>query len=262
LNTVPLIWGFTHGAQQNVFDLTLSVPAECADQLSSGAADIGIVPCAELPRLGLSVVPGLGIACRGPVRSILLVSRVAPGMIRTLAADAGSRTSVMLARIVLKQRFGVMPVIRPHPPVLDAMLAEADAALIIGDPALALDPSGLPHHVLDLGAEWVSMTGLPMVFAVWAGRENAIAPNVVEAFHQSARYGLARIDEIAAWAERERGISERLAREYLTRHIAFDIGERELEGMELFLRYVREFDSFSTKPPADTLEVPEEEVPA
>src|SRR5829696_4773005 len=107
LNTQPLVWGMLHGKQQNRFELTFCVPAECADRLAAGTADIGIVPCAELPRLGLEIIRGTGIACHGPVRSILLISRVPPGQIRTLATDSSSRTSVMLARILLAKRFGV-----------------------------------------------------------------------------------------------------------------------------------------------------------
>src|SRR6478672_1158984 len=76
LNTLPLVWGMLKGGQQDLFDLSFCVPAECADRLGTGAAEIGIVPCAELPRLGLSIIRGTGIACRGPVRSILLISRV------------------------------------------------------------------------------------------------------------------------------------------------------------------------------------------
>src|SRR5207248_359598 len=104
-------------------------------------------------------------ACRGPVRSILLIAKCPAPEIRTLAADTSSRTSVELARVILSRRYGAMPVRIPHAPDLPAMLRAADAALIIGDPALALDPAHLPYRVYDLGAEWVEMTGLPMVFA-------------------------------------------------------------------------------------------------
>src|SRR5947207_225830 len=167
-----------HGPQQGLFDLDFRVPAGCADALASGRADIGIVPTFELTRQDLEVIPGAGIACHSAVRSILLVSRCPAEEIRTLAADSSSRTSVQLARVILERRYGAEYVSIPHAPDLDAMLRVADAALIIGDPALRLNPALLPYEVHDLGAEWVEMTGLPMVFAVWASRGGIVSTDV------------------------------------------------------------------------------------
>ena len=113
LNTVPLVWGLLHGRQRDQFDLSFCVPSECADRLAAGTADVGIVPAIEAARLGLEPLPGCGIASRGAVRSILLVSKVPPGRIRTLATDSSSRTSVALARIILARRYGVEPVMHP-----------------------------------------------------------------------------------------------------------------------------------------------------
>jgi predicted solute-binding protein len=251
LNTVPLVWGMMHGPQQGIFDLSFSVPAECADRLARGTADIGLVPCAELDRLGLEFIPSVGIACRGPVRSILLISKVEPGSIRTLAADSSSRTSVMLTRAILADGYGCRPTILSLPPDLQAMLERADAALIIGDPALALDPPTLPYHVLDLGGEWVSLTGLPMVFAVWAGRPAVITPEVGDVFLDSYRFGASRLNEMLGDAAR-RGIPEDLARSYLTQHISFELGPAELRGLELFRRRVAEFREAEVMTPASS----------
>ncbi|MBI3282150.1 MAG: menaquinone biosynthesis protein [Acidobacteria bacterium] len=242
LNTVPLVWGFLHGPQRGIFDLDFCVPSECADRILAGTADIGILPSIEIPRLGLEAVRGAGIACRGAVRSILLISKVPPARIRTLAADASSRTSVMLARIVLARRYDTEPELITMPPDLASMLEAADAALIIGDPALRTDPASLPHAVLDLGAEWAALTGLPMVFAVWAGPARAITAAVAEAFRGSCRYGLAHLEEIASHAGPERGVPAELARQYLTRHIVFELGAREYQGLDLFLQYAAELD--------------------
>jgi predicted solute-binding protein len=226
-----------HGAQQGLFDLDFRLPAECADALASGAADIGIVPSFELTRQDLAVLPGAGIACHGPVRSILLVSTRPASAIRTLALDSSSRTSVQLARVILERKYGVVPATFSHPPDLDAMLKVADAALVIGDPALRIDPASLPFHVYDLGAEWVEMTGHPMVFAVWAGRRDAVTPDVIEAFHGSCQYGRARIEEITEAESAARGFAPELVREYLTRHIVHELGPRDYAGLELFLSY-------------------------
>jgi predicted solute-binding protein len=240
LNTTPLVWGMLHGPQQGLFDLDFRIPAACADQLASGAADIGIVPSYELTRQDLQVIPGAGIACHGAVRSILLVSSRPAAEIRTLAVDTSSRTSVQLARVILERRYGARPVLIPQPPDLEAMLRVADGALIIGDPALRIDLAHLAYSVYDLGAEWVEMTGLPMVFAVWAGHKAAVTPEVVEAFRQSCRYGCERMDEIVASEAPARGFPPELVREYLTRHIVHELGPRDYQGMELFLQYARE----------------------
>jgi predicted solute-binding protein len=228
-----------HGAQRGLFDLDFQIPSECADRVASGRADLGIVPAFELTRQNLAVLPGAGIACRGPVRSILLVAARPLAEIRTLAADSSSRTSVQLARIILERRYGVSPAIRSLPPDLDAMLHEADAALLIGDPALRVHAASGRYRIWDLGGEWVEMTGLPMVFAVWAGQRSMATPELAEAFRESCRYGRQRIEEIVAAEAPRRGFPPEVVREYLTRHVVHELGPREYEGMELFLSYAR-----------------------
>jgi predicted solute-binding protein len=239
LNTVPLVWGMLHGAGpedgKDVFDLRFALPSECADQIASGDADIGIVPVIEMARQKLEYFPGTGIACHGPVRSILLISKVPFREIRTLATDSGSRTSVQLARVILAERFGVTPKLISRRADLATMLGEADAALLIGDPALRIDPEKLPFETLDLGGEWVSMTGIPMVFAVWAGRKEVVRPGLTAAFNNSCRYGLAHIENIVRAESVARGFPEALVREYLTSRIVFELGARDYQGLETFL---------------------------
>lgn len=243
-NTWPLIWGFREGPEalrhSGEFEFRFDLPAQCADALGAGDADLGLVPCAELDRLGMGFLPGLGIACDGPVRSILLISKKPFDQIRTLSADSASRTSVALTRILLAERFGCRPEIARHTPDLEEMLADRDAALIIGDPALHLDPATLPYAGLDLGEEWVRWSGLPMVFAVWAGREAVLTPEVAEAFAESYRWGRAHTDEIVARAVSERGFPAEVAREYVTRHIVYELTDRHRAGLELFRRKARD----------------------
>lgn len=228
-----------HGDQRGAFELSFRVPSQCASQVSSGSADIGIIPSVELNGRDYGRVRGLGIASRGPVRSILLVSSKPMDQIQTLAADISSRTSVALSRIILRRRYGVEPNVIPQPPDLTRMLGVADAALIIGDAALHLDPEAIGRHVLDLGAEWTEMTGLPMVFAIWAGRKEAITPEVESVFHASYQFGRDHLEDIIRIEGAQRGLSPDLAREYLTRHIVCTIGPAEYEGLELFLEYAR-----------------------
>ena len=228
-----------HGEQRGLFELSLAIPAECADRLADGRADIGIVPSVELNRQKLEIIRGTGIACRGPVRSILLISKVPFGEIRTLATDASSRTSVALSRIVLARKYGVEPRLYSERPHLGSMLEHCDAALIIGDAALVLDPAELPFHVLDLGLEWTEMTGLPMVFAVWAARADVPSQDPAP-FLASLRFGMEHIEDIVREEHPKLGISEALAREYLTRNIVFELGEREYAGLSTFLQYASE----------------------
>lgn len=242
LNTVPLVWGMLHGPQRDLFDLSFSVPSECADRLAQGAAEIGLVPSIELTRQTLEILPGAGIACRGAVRSILLISKVPFAGIRTLAADSSSRTSVALSRIILAHKYGVEPLLYSEKPDLVRMLEHADACLIIGDPALLLDPAGIPFHVLDLGAEWTQMTGLPMVFAVWAARPDAVT-KAPEPFLESLQFGLDHLDDIVRREHENRQITAGLAREYLTHSIVFQLGEAEYQGLDHFLTYALELSS-------------------
>jgi predicted solute-binding protein len=238
LNTWPLVWGFLYGPQRGLFDFRFDLPVHCAEALRDRKADIGLVPCAELDRLELDFLPDLGIACDGPVRSILLISRRPFEAIRTLAVDSSSRTSVALARIILAERYGCRPLVTAHTPILEDMLAENDAALVIGDPALRLEPEDLPHRTLDLGAEWVAWSGLPMVFAVWAGRTEFLTDGAGEAFRASYRWGREHVDEMVERASSERGFRKELARAYFTRHIVYPLSARHLGGLALFRKLV------------------------
>jgi chorismate dehydratase len=238
-NTVPLVWGMLHSADpqlREAFDLRFALPSDCAAQLASGAADIGIIPVIEMARQKLEYFRGTGIACHGPVRSILLISKVPVARIKTLAVDAASRTSVMLARVILAEKFSVEPRVIARPADLAAMLGEADAALIIGDPALRLDPTTLPFETLDLGGEWTSMTGLPMVFALWSGRKEILHEKYARIFRESCRYGLAHAADIARTEAPSRGVTEDLALRYITHHIVYELGDKDYQGLELYVK--------------------------
>jgi chorismate dehydratase len=250
LNTVPLVWGLQHSpepALRDAFDLRFALPSDCADQLASSRADIGIVPVIEMARQGLDYFPGTGIACHGPVRSILLISKVPFKEIRTLATDSGSRTSAMLAQVILAEKYGVRPQVFSHPADLREMLGKADAALLIGDAALRVDPATLPFETpalqtLDLGEEWVKMTGLPMVFAVWAGRKEFVREPYGQVFLESLRYGLAHMDDMVRIESSARQFDADLVRRYLTQHIVFELGEKDYEGMRLYIQHALRLD--------------------
>ncbi len=254
LNTAPLVWGMSHGPQQGIFDLNFDVPSVCADRLQVGSVDVGLIPVIELARqLDTMVVPGCSIACSGPVRSILLVSKKPFDEIESFAADNGSRTSVALAQIIAARKYGRRPRVRPYPPRLDEMLELADAALLIGNPALRLDPKmdswrGQPVHVYDLGAEWSEMTSLPMVFAVWAAKASGAGGALTAVLNASAAHGRARIDEIVRVESRRLAFPPALVRTYLTEHIRFDLGERECAALRLYLRLAAELSLAPPRP--------------
>ena len=244
LNTVPLIWGMLHGRQKADVDLSFSIPSVCATQVEENAVQLGLVPAAEIVRQGLEMVPGVGITCLGAVRSILLFSSVPWRQVRTLAADLGSRTSVHLARIILRERYGVEPQVTPSEPALGKMLSEADAALIIGDSALQtrveeFDPLQKRLAWLDLGAEWFWLTGLPMVFAAWAGKPGIATERFSAIARASYDFGKIHLNEIVDQEHTRRGITKELAERYLRKHIRFEMGSAEQQGFQAFLELAR-----------------------
>jgi predicted solute-binding protein len=224
-----------HGAQRGLFDLRFEIPSRCAALLASEEADIGIVPAIELRRQPLKMIHGVGIASHGAVRSILLVSQCPLEEVRTLAADMSSRTSVALAQLILARRYNSEPRLIRMAPEVNSMLTKADAAVIIGDPALRVDPAALSSPVYDLGHEWKQMTGLPMVYAVWAGRSQVATAEVGDAFRESYRFGRDHMSEIINSEAAPRRLPEALAHEYLTRMVVHELGPAEYEGLNLFL---------------------------
>ena len=240
LNTVPLVWGMLHGPQSEEVELSFSIPSACAREVEENKTHIGLVPVAEIARLGLEAVPGVGITCLGAVRSILLFARVPWREVRVLAADLSSRTSIQLALVILRERYGAEPQAIQMRPVLGEMLATgADAALIIGDPALTIDPDETGLEWLDLGMEWFSLTQLPMVFAAWAGKPGIPVEALTALTRNSYHFGKSRLPDIIDAEHPKRRISRELADRYLRDHIRFEIGPAEQRGLEVFLELAR-----------------------
>lgn len=242
LNTAPLVWGLAHGPQRGLVELEFATPADCAEKLRCAEVDAALVPTIELARQpDLAVVPRGCIACDGPVRSILLICKKPFDDVESIAIDQGSRTSVVLVQILALELHGTRPAVLPHAPQLDKMLQAADAALIIGDPALRLDPEmlewcGQPVHVYDLGAEWKALTGLPMVFAVWAANRLDDPEALVAALTGSAAYGLDRIEEVVLAESSRQGFEADFLRKYLTRDIRYAFTAAERRAMDTYLR--------------------------
>jgi chorismate dehydratase len=224
-----------HGPQSTQVDLSFAVPSACARDVEEGRVQIGLVPVAEIARQRLEIVPGVGITCLGSVRSILLLSQVPWKEVRVVAADLGSRTSVELARVIMRERYGVEPQIVLHQPVLDEMLSIADAALIIGDAALRVAPDQLPFECLDLGAEWLELTGLPMVFAAWAGKPGIPVESIRTMTNGSYEFGKTNLEQLIEGESAKRQVSKELADRYLREYIRFELGADEYRGLDAFL---------------------------
>jgi len=212
VNAWPLTWGFLRRAVEGVEALT-DIPSACADRLARGEVEAGLVPSVEAARIpGIRIVRGVGIASRERVRSVILVSRQPLEAAKTVALDVASRSSAAMARILFHDLLGVKPRFHAAAPDLDQMLSHHDAALLIGDPALRADLSGL--HVLDLAEGWRRLTDLPFVFAVWAVRPS-VPP---EPFLWSREYAKTHFSE------------------YLDGNLHHDLAEEDEKGLAEFYR--------------------------
>jgi chorismate dehydratase len=251
LNAVPLAWGILEGAQKESFDAVLSTPAECAEQLSRGSVDIGLIPSIEFQRIKNSrIVPGPAVASMYNVRSVILVSEVPLWKVKTVACDNGSRTSVALTRIIFSEFYHTHPDFRPAAPDLANMLAQSDAALLIGDNALKfmeqnerpdaerqkplLRHGAEPLEVFDLAERWRFLTGLPFVFAFWAVRDGFKDESVVDTLKQSRDFGVAHIRDISARYSETLQIKKEFVQEYLEKNVHYYMDQTCLQALELF----------------------------
>jgi chorismate dehydratase len=231
-NARPLTWGLLHDPPEGV-EVSRDVPSVCADRLARGEVDVGLIPSIEYQRIpGLRVVPGLGIAASSEVRSVLLVSNVSREKIRSVSLDPASRTSAALARILLDRRYGV------RPDFIEGNRDDADAALVIGDPALKTKLNG--RVVLDLAAEWRAFTGRSFLFAFWAvraGADEGMAERIVRRSRDSARE---HFGELIRGEAAETGLSEAVVEDYLRHSLHFELDRGDFGGLELFYRLAAE----------------------
>jgi chorismate dehydratase len=235
LNSKPLAWGLLQGEHADHFLTSTHPPARVAELLAAGDLDIGLIPSIEAQRIpGLQILPGLCVAATREVRSVLLVSRLPIAEIGAVALDENSRTSAALVRIVLAEAHGLRPRFSTTRADLVTMLAEADAALLIGDPALHVDRH--KYFVLDLAAEWRLLTGLPFVFAVWAVRPGVDLADLQSHFERSLARGLAALATLVQESSREMGLAASEIHDYLTASLSYRLGEAEVRGLEEFYR--------------------------
>jgi chorismate dehydratase len=256
LNARPLVYGLERVPG---FDVRYDIPAECARLLHAHATDVGLIPSIEYLRgpEPYAIVPGAGVTSNGPVASVAIYTRRDPRDIRTIAMDSSSRTSVALATVLLRREFRNAPEPVSMAPDLDAMLAKADAALIIGDVALFLDHSAISNQSsignksaisnqqsaivkLDLGELWTRSTGLPFVYAVWTGWQGAVTPDDVAALQHARDEGVAHAEDVARTCYPRDPARQGVAMRYLRDNIHYRVGDEELEGLRTFYRYAAE----------------------
>jgi chorismate dehydratase len=232
LNTKPLVHGLD--GRPDLFAVRFDVPARCAALLHEGRIDLGLIPAIEYLRGEYRIVPGIAIGSDGPVASVAIFSRVPVERIATLAMDINSRTSVALTRILSARHWQIAPKLTPSEPDVRAMLARAEAALIIGDAALTIDAEALGLLKIDLGSAWKAMTGLPFVYAMWSGRDEACGPEHVAELNAARVRGEASLGHIAAVDARgNRALEQQLFR-YLSDNLRYGLGEAEIAGLRRF----------------------------
>lgn len=246
LNTRPLVHGLPAVGPDH--QLSFDTPGNLAEKLRMGEIDVGLVPIVEhLRGVGDSFVPGIGIASDGPVRTVKLYSRVAPENLRDVAVDGRSRTSVAMLRILLVERYGVVPDFYCHRPDLAEMLRTHDGALLIGDTAFQ---EGGALHVVDLGTAWKELTGLPFVYAVWVLNQGVDRERAAALLRESLASGLAHLDEIALQTAGTQGQDAPAILAYLRDNLHFVLGGRDLQGIETFQRFCQRYNLISASAPS------------
>ena len=239
LNTKPLVYGLTELAPQH--ELVFDLPSRLADQLAAGTLDVALIPSIEFfQNPDYTIVSDACIGCRGPVLSVKLLSRVPMEQVRTLALDEGSRTSIALVRILLKERFGIEPEQLPLP--IDARYDQspADAVLVIGD--RAIHPArGNWVSQWDLGDEWNRWSELPFVFAMWVGHVGQASrlPEVAAALSAARDAGVANVERIARAEAAKVGLTYDQTLTYLRDNLHFSMGPGERAGLALFFEQAR-----------------------
>jgi chorismate dehydratase len=259
LNTAPLVWGFTHGPLAGAYDLSFTVPSQCAEALRADEADIAIIPAIEYQRIpGLVLLPDLAIASKKRVRSLLLVAKKPIRQVRSIALDSSSRSTQALTKILCADRWRIAPKFSEAAPDLEAMLQDADAALLIGDPALRLailveDHTRADHQgakvcsaeaagvegaqelfIYDMVEEWQRHTALPAVLAVWAARAGVVTEKVLRDFAASRDFGLAHIPAISEVAAFELQLPAPAMAAYLRENIDYSLDAANQSGLRTF----------------------------
>jgi chorismate dehydratase len=240
LNTKPLVRGLEN--RPDLFAVRFDVPSVCASLLHEGRVDLGLIPAIEYLRGDYAIVPDIAIGSDGAVESVAVFTTRPIGQVRTLALDISSRTSVALTKILCAKYWGIAPAFTPAEPDVAAMLARADAALVIGDPALDIDPAQYAATKLDLGEAWLALTGLPFVYAAWVGPPDAVDAEQVAVLQAARARGESEVADIARDVSLGDRQAEQRALAYLRDTLRYGFGDREVAGLQRFYALAVELD--------------------
>ncbi len=234
-NTAPLVWSFLYGKNHGKVELIMdTAPARSAELLAQDRVDAALVPVIAFQMIdGVRLVPNVCVGAKERVRSVCLITKGKDlEDVLTVALDTSSRTSTILTKILFREFLRTEPEWIDSQPNLDAMLADFDAALLIGDPALRLSalPSGSPYRIFDLAKLWKQHTGLGFVFAMWMTRRESVSLDFASARDE----GLAHIDEIIANYETDIRLGPDEMRKYLSEDISYAIDDSMREGLNLY----------------------------
>jgi chorismate dehydratase len=239
LNARPLVYGLdTPGSP---LSLRFDVPSRCATLLHDHAIDVGLIPSIEYATgRHFSIVPDVAVASDGPVASVALFTARPVSTIRTIATDTSSRTSAALLRVLCARLFHIQPQFHTMAPDLTLMLERCDAALIIGDPALFIDHVALGVEKIDFGEQWRQLTGLPFVYAFWAGWPGALTEGDVVRLREVKEDGAAHPEAVsrAYFGDDEARVA--VGARYLRENVRFDLRDAEQEGLRRFYEYAAE----------------------
>jgi chorismate dehydratase len=239
LNARPLVEGIE--ARTDRFSVRYDLPSVCARLLHAREIDLGLIPSIEYLRGdGYRIVPDCAVASDGPVASVAIFTSMPIERVRSIALDTSSRTSVALTRVMAARYFGIAPSFVDYSPDLPGMIARADAALLIGDPALFANYEGLGLQKIDLGAAWCDFTGLPFVYACWTGAAGAVNAQDVATLQAARKAGEAHAEGVAARFFADDPERAALGGRYLRENIRFRLGERECAGLERFFALAAE----------------------
>jgi chorismate dehydratase len=229
LNTKPLLYGLKHGFEIENLELTEGFPARIAEMLLKDEIDLGLVPVAILPKLkDYYIVTDYCIGAEGPVGSVCLFSEVPLDQIETVLLDYQSRTSVALAKILIRDYWKISPLLEDATPDFREQIKGTTAAVVIGD--RAFEQRKISPYIYDLAEAWKDFTGLPFVFAAWIANKKLPAEFITK-FNEANSMGVNAIDRVVA--ENPYGLYD--LHQYFSKNISYNLTAQKREGLQKFL---------------------------